>query len=236
MQKILTTLLAWLAAAPALAVSADLLVYKVWEEGAEPYISRILVTPDHLRMDEGDDEGDFTLLDRRAGVVYNVSREDRSVLVMAPGEAPASLPSAVRLEVRDDPDPEAPRVGGVQPHRVELLADGESCGTLTVLPGRMPAALEGLRELRRVLARVQAASLAAAPPGVTGPCDRATAIQAPTWSLDHGLPLSERAPGRTQLLLDHEADSQVPDRLFRLPKDYRRIHLPTLTAGPGAPD
>ena len=236
MQKILTTLLAWLAAAPALAVSADLLVYKVWEEGAEPYISRILVTPDHLRMDEGDDEGDFTLLDRRAGVVYNVSREDRSVLVMAPGEAPPSPTPAARLEVRDEPDPEAPRVGGVQPHRVELLADGESCGTLTVLPGRMPAALEGLRELRRVLARVQAASLAAAPPGVAGPCDRATALQAPTWSLDHGLPLSERAPGRTQLLLDHEADFQVPDRLFRLPKDYRRIHLPTLAAGPGAPD
>ncbi|RMG36744.1 MAG: UDP-2,3-diacylglucosamine hydrolase [Gammaproteobacteria bacterium] len=211
-----------------MAQSAALLVYKVWEKGSDPYISRILVTDDHVRLDEGSDGGDFTLLDRKAGVIYNVSPDDRSILVMAPEAGEPRREEALVLSMTDEPDEEAPKVAGKIPHRLELLANGERCATLTVVPGLMEPALEGLRDFRRVLARVQAASMAAMPQEMQTACELAMLVQAPTRSLDHGLPLSEESAGRVQLLLDYETAFDADGVLFELPKDYRRIRMSDL--------
>lgn len=230
MQRLITWLLL-LAVTPAFAESAALLVYKVWEQGGDPYISRILVTPTHVRLDEGQDTGDYTLLDRAAGVVYNVSAEDHSVLVMAPGEVSPPAQPALMLDATDEPDTQAPKVAGRTPHRVELLANGERCTTLTVLPDTMEAALAGLRDLRRVLARVQARSLAAMPQDLQTACELASTVYAPTRALDHGLPLSEQSPGRVQVLLDYMPDFEVDGGLFGVPSGYQRIEMSELSAG-----
>ena len=91
MRKIVMTLLLFASAASASAQQASLLVYRVWEEGIDPYISRILVTPDYLRLDEGEGSDGFTLFDRQQEIIYSVSLEERSVLVidhtdMVPGD------------------------------------------------------------------------------------------------------------------------------------------------------
>lgn len=229
MQKVLTFLLV-LWAGQSLAQSAALLVYKVWEQGSDPYISRILVTADHVRLDEGESQGGFTLFDRKAGIIYNVSSADRNVLVMTPGDADPKKEQALILSETDRPDEKIPKVAGKVPHRVELLANGERCTTLTVVPGLMEPALEGLRDLRRVLARIEAVSMAAAPQKMQAACELAMLVQAPTRTLDHGLPLSEESEGRAQLLLDYEAQFEVDPSLFEVPKDYRRIDMSTLAS------
>ena len=58
---------------------ASLLVYKVWEKETPAYITRILVTEKYVRLDDGNDNGDFTLFDRKNKAVYNVSKEDKIV-------------------------------------------------------------------------------------------------------------------------------------------------------------
>lgn len=229
MQKVLMfVLLVW--AGQSFAQSAALLVYKVWEQGSDPYISRILVTADHVRLDEGESRGDFTLLDRKGGIIYNVSAADRNVLVMAPGDTNPEKEQALILSETDRPDEKIPKVAGKVPHRVELLANGERCTTLTVVPGLMESALEGLRDFRRVLSRIQAVSLAAMPQEMQTACELAMLVQAPTRSLDHGLPLSEESEGRVQLLLDYEAQFEVDPSLFVVPEDYRRIDMSTLAS------
>ena len=67
MQKILSGLAALLLVGAASAQPASLLVYRVAEQGGEPYSSRIIVTPDFLRLDEGSDDASYTLFDRRQG-------------------------------------------------------------------------------------------------------------------------------------------------------------------------
>ncbi len=230
MQKLIPWLLS-LAVASVSAEPAALLVYKVWEQGTDPYISRILVTSGHVRLDEGQDSGDFTLFDRAAGVVYSVSAEDHSVLVMAPDDTALPQQPALLLDATDEPDTEAPKVAGQTPHRVELLANGERCTTLTVLPDVMESALAGLRDMRRVLARVQARSLEAMPQEFQTACELASIVYAPTRSLDHGLPLSEQSPGRVQVLLDYVADYQADAGLFQLPQGYERIEMSALAGG-----
>src|SRR5512139_3544337 len=72
----------------ALAADMTVLRYVDQDPGGPPYASRILVTPDFMRMDSGEDEGDFTLLDRRQRRVINVSRDSGLAMVFAPGSLP----------------------------------------------------------------------------------------------------------------------------------------------------
>ena len=230
MQKVLIALLALSASSSALAADAALLVYKVWEQGAEPYITRMLITDAHVRLDEGQDQADYTLFDRDAGIIYNVSFEDQSVLVIEPELEQLPAASGLIFSENDAEDAVAPLVGGVRPHNVELLANGESCSKLVTLPGLMEPALKGLREFKQVLARVQAAGLAARPEQLQTPCDLAMNVHAATRTVDFGLPIREQSEGRAQALLDYAAVHAVDDALFRVPEDFNRQVMPQLPA------
>jgi len=111
------------------AIDADMLIYDVEEEGAAPYEWRILVTPDYLRIDEGQDESAaYTLFDRRSGVLYNLDPEDRTMVVIDPPRGPLSAaPIPLALTTQTAPDPQLPPVQGVRPHHVRLLVNGRVC-------------------------------------------------------------------------------------------------------------
>lgn len=230
MQKILMTLLLLPFTVAASAQQASLLVYQVWEEGIDPYISRILVTPDYLRLDEGDASDGYTLFDRRQEIIYSVSLEERSVLVidhtdMVPGDNAGLI---LQEQVTEDPD--APAVAGKRPKRVRLLANGELCAELTVIDGVMEDAVAALAEMKIALARVQAATLDATPLNMRNPCDLASNIYAPDRHLQFGLPVQERATGRSQSLVDFSDDFDAADALFEIPSDFGRRPMLTPAA------
>lgn len=220
-------LLVYLAAAEAWAGNpAGLLVYKVWEPGLEPYIGRILVTPAHVRMDEGMDHGDFTLFDRRQGVIRNVSVEDQSVLVM---RAAGGLPEpAKKLELSEktEMDPDAPRVAGKQPQRRWLYTNGEACRELVTIQGVMTDAVAGLAEFRRALAKIQFPTM----PAESSLCEQSEFVYASDRSLGFGLPLRDSYLGKTQVLLDFDQEYDAAPELFLVPASYREISMPGLSS------
>lgn len=222
MQKILTATVLIAASFGAVAEPASMLVYQVWEKGVEPYISRVLVTADYVRLDEGDDAGDYTLFDRQQEIIYNVQMGDRSVLVMNVDQPLPDASGSLVLQDQVEVDDQAPRVAGVQPKNVRLLANGELCSEMVVIEGVMEDALEGLRELKLSLARIQSATLEAVPLDMRTPCDLAANVYAADRSLGFGLPLQERSEGRSQSLVDFVPDHEAGDALFRLPADFSR--------------
>ena len=70
------------AAAQPATVTGSVLVWQEQEPGIAPYPNRMLITADHLRSDDGEDDGDYLLFDRRAGILYTVSHDRRTLLVM----------------------------------------------------------------------------------------------------------------------------------------------------------
>jgi len=216
MQKILMMALLSALAAGAAAESASLLVYRVWEQGTDPYVSRVIVTDDYLRLDEGADDGGYTLFDRQQEILYNVSPDDRSVLVMEQQGPGLILQEEVKV------DTQAPTVAGQQPKNVRLLANGELCAELVVIEGVMQDAVDALSELKLALARIQAATLQAMPIDMRTPCDLAANVYAADRSLRFGLPLQERSEGRSQSLVDFRPDFEVDEGLLTLPQDFDR--------------
>jgi hypothetical protein len=236
MQKVLSTTFKALilgaglcASVQAASQTSALLVYRVWEPGLDPYISRILVTPEYLRIDEGEGTKDYTLFDRDQEIIYNVSYDDRAALVMNPPLSDLKQPSDLKLDQRVSSDPKAPKISGLTPQHVSLLANGKVCREMVTVPGLMPDAMEALRDFQAVLARVQAATLGNMQKGMESPCDLAENVYAPLRQLDHGLPIQERTPHRSRSLVDFVTDHQVDDSLFTIPKDYDRAPMPGLS-------
>ena len=222
MQKILTSMVLLALSATATAAPAAMLVYQVWEEGADAYVSRVMVTEDYVRLDEGSDAGGYTLFDRQQEILYNVQIEDRSILVMnSDAPMPESNPGLI-LQEEVEVDEAAPRVAGAQPTQVRLLANGELCSEMVVVEGVMEDALEGLRELKLSLARIQSSTLDATPLSMRTPCDLAANLYAADRPLNFGLPLQERSAGRSQSLVDFSPDYDADDALFQLPADFSR--------------
>ena len=84
MQKIAFSFLLVCLSGLAAAKPADLLVYKVFEKGTEPYISRILITDQHIRLDEGAEQGNFTLYNRAEKTVYSIESTGKTILKLKP--------------------------------------------------------------------------------------------------------------------------------------------------------
>lgn len=206
---------------------AGLLVYKVWESGLDPYISRILVTPQHVRLDEGQEQGGFTLFQRKQGTIYNVSHEDETVLIM-PASKIAPTPEVVlQLSEKLELDSAAPLVAGRQPRQLDLFSNGELCRALVTIEGVMDDALVALAEFRRALAQLQIATLSNATPTV---CEQSEFLYASDRSLKFGLPLSDSYMGKRQLLMDFKQHYTVAPELFLVPNSYREISIPGLSA------
>jgi hypothetical protein len=219
-----------LLAATARADTASMLLYRVWESGGEPYLNRVLVTPTHVRMDPGERGLGYTLFDREQDVIYNVSDDDRSVLVIAPTTVPGEVPASLRLSETVSAQPDAGPVDGQQPRSVRLDVNGETCREVLAVESVMPEALEGVRELNTVMARMQAVVLPRVPAAYRSDCDLAELVYAPTRWLAFGLPVEERFGERRQVLLHHETATEVDGGLFAVPADYRRMAMPGLAA------
>lgn len=228
MQRVMGVLLL-LAAGAVAAQQVDLLVYRVKEEGLEPYVSRILVSDAFVRIDEGEGSVDgYTLYNRVSHRIYNVDPEDESVLELDPPLKQPAPPKSLILDQSLSRTPRAPAVGERAPWKLELRANGRLCRTLQVVEGLMPRAVQGLRELRLALARLQGEP----EPGESlTPCELAEYVYAPARSLDHGLPLVDVMQGKRQLLIDFDPAFEAPDSLFQVPPSYRRVVPPPLSGG-----
>lgn len=207
----------------AAAQPAALLVYQLAEPGLTPYPSRVVVSEQWLRMDDGADGGDFVLFDRAQRRVHAVSHGERTVLEI--GARPVTAEPPIPLERSEElvsADTPPPPLAGREPVRYRLHANGERCLDLVAVPGLLEQATAALGEYQQALAGEHARLLPYLPADQFRPCDLALNIFAPRWPYRFGLPiLSHDDQGRSRLLLTFDAAFDAPDELFTLPAGYR---------------
>jgi len=227
MRKLIPLLFLLMFDGEVLAQEVDLLVYRVKERDAPAYISRILVSDAYVRIDEGENSPNgYTLYNRVSHRIYNVDPEEETVLVLQPPVEQPVAPGKFHLEERLVADPAAPPLSGHPPRQLGLWAEGKHCRTLQVVEGLMPRAVQGLRELRLALARLQGQGPANE---MQDPCDLAEYLYAPARHLGHGLPLADVMAGKRQVLVDFDPAFEAPDELFQVPAEYERVVPPLLT-------
>lgn len=199
------------------AQAADMTVLRYVDQdpGDPPYLTRMLVTPDFMRMDSGEDEGDFTLLDRRRRMVINVMRDSKLAMVFSPGTLP---PKPAGWNPRLEVHPAAP---GTQ--RFSLMLKDVVCSEGVASRAAAPDAARAMAELKSVLTGVQHRVWKASPHEMQHDCDLANLVWTSGATLELGLPLQEREfSGRTR---QFESESRQPlqRELFRVPDGMTTI-------------
>jgi hypothetical protein len=193
------------------------------EPGGEPYPVRMLVTEKFLRIEDGDGQDGFVLLDRAARTLYSVNHAARTTLVVR--AEPVKLAAPARFEHKAERDPAAlPDVGGEKVVHYRLLTNGENCFEVYAADGLLPQALAALREYHETLAGEQAAMQANIPAAFQSACDLADHVFLPARHLAHGFPVRQvNRAGRVRQLIDYKTGVPVDAKLLQLPKDYKQI-------------
>lgn len=217
-----TVALVYSAALHAADVDSVMLLYQAQEPGVGSYPSRILVTERYVRMDDGVDDGDYLVFDRKTHLISSVTHDDQTVFEIPPRKVtqPAPMPLHIRTEevaVKQD----APQVEGKAPHHRQLYVNDTLCYSVVTVPGLMNDAVAALRDFRQVLAGEHAKTLPRIPADMQEPCDLALNTYHPDWQLKFGLPLQEwDEKGNRQILMDYKQGFKVDEKLFTLPDGY----------------
>ncbi len=203
-----------------------LLLYEEHESGVEPYRTRIIVTPQWVRMDDGSPAGDYLLYDRWERVIYSVAHEDRSILVIPYRKVEGEPPLPLRIDATLERGKSFPAVEGVEPRHYRLLVNDRVCSQVVAAKGLLPGAVAALREFRRTLAGQHAENLGKTPVEMLDPCFLSIHVYAPGRNLQYGLPLEEwDDSGYGRSLVDYRRDYVADPRLFQLPEGYLRQTL-----------
>lgn len=204
--------------AQATAPTMSELNYQDADPGAAPYRTRILVTPDYLRMDAGDDKGDFALLNRANGELLNVIRSERRAYRYQTRKIVLAKPQPWKI---------TQIVKQLAPTTRQFIwsVNGKPCGQITAAVTLLPDTARALQQYWRALVPSQSQTWQHTPAELRNECDLARYVFEIPRLFQYGLPLEDIASdGRTR---HYESDRQVPLQmdLFRVPKDYQLIKL-----------
>ncbi len=200
---------------------ATVVWFQEQEAGIAPYPVRYIVTPDFMRSDDGRDDGDFLLFDRRRGKIYSVVREERRVLEVDGKGAPPEKPGSLQFKVRQHSATQAPKIAGAAPLEVELSAGGEICRTALVAPGFLEPVRLALQEFALALAVQQQRTLAHTPEPLQTPCFLSRYLYATDFQLSRGMLLADwNSDGERRQLTGFEAAVPVDEKLFVVPVGF----------------
>ncbi len=204
------------------AAEGSLLIYQQQEAGVEPYNTRIIVTKDYLRMDDGADEGDYLLYDRKQHRISSVTHDDETVFEIPPRKVKQKPPMKLQRRSSEIKMDKPPMIGKEKPHHHQLLVNDKACYNVIAVKGLLPDVRQVLIDFRTTLSGEHAKLLPRLPADQQEPCDLVRNIFYPGWQLEFGLPIQEwDEQGRGQILVDYKATIPLDDKLFTLPQGYR---------------
>lgn len=198
------------------------LTYMDQEATGGGYVTRYLVTERYLRLDFGRDREDYVLFDRKEKRAYNISHEQKEVLMFEPGAIEIKPPK--EWKIKDD----------ILENRnsqklVDLMVNDKVCARITATERFLPDVAKALLEFQEVMAATHAATYLVTPADQRDDCDLARLILAPQRWFQYGMPYDElRSNGFSRRLLNYQADTAIRPKAFEIPENYRVVRFKDL--------
>ena len=204
---------------------ATLLMFEDQDSLNEPaYMTRLLLTKDYLRMDDGDDHGDFALLDRKDGTIFSVSHEEQRTLVIRLQPVISAPPMPLRHDIEELDAGGVPDVGGNKVSRYFMFTNGTRCMEVYAVKGFYDDVNLALAAFAKTLAGQHAKGLEMTPGDATSACDLANNIFLPDRHLSKGFPIRQKDfSGRSRHLVTIKDDVKIDSSMFELPIGYERF-------------
>lgn len=243
---LLTVLLVLSAAISAQTKKQDFEVYKLSyierEPGTDEYEVTMLISSRYIRVDEEGESSGFIVYDDKDKVIYSVSHDDQSVLVIKEHVfSAADLPVKPKIEYL--PLADAPMVSGkavfnyrvyISENNSEGESDGQSESEETCLEVQLVENL--LPEVRTILQNYQKVVSGQQVKLVD---NKITELQTACYYIDQiyntgayyekGLPVQEWHSNERSKILTGYSKVSVASNKFKIPENYRRFSIDTKT-------
>ena len=209
------------------AAPGNLLIMMERSEGQPTFTTRIFVNEGYMHMSDNRSPADFMLFNRKERTIYNVTSEDKTILVVR--DKPVDIDSPIDLDYQEESQPSAaiPKINGREATHYKYTANGKHCYDSVVMPKDfMPDVLEAMREFREVLAGEHATTVDRTPKELLDACDLSVNIFYATKHMEHGLPIREwDRHGYQRFLKDYRENLAATEGTFDLPKDFERYSI-----------
>ena len=205
------------------------------EPDVDPYQTRLIITPDYMRFDDGEGGTDYLLFDRRQKTIYSVVQSSKSITVITSEPGDVKPPFDLKLSNKTVDDiKDAPTMEGIKPQHRVYLSGEQVCFDVLSVPGFLPAYNEAMMEFNTVLANDAALTLNNMPADMHNGCSLGKDIFAPNRHLQAGFPIQLWSPdGFQSVLLDFKKDYVADKTLFELPSSYSRLNIREIRASLG---
>ena len=197
------------------------------EQYVEPYHTRIIVTPEFLRYDDGEGAGDYVLLDRKKNVIYSVNVEDETV--MAVHEKKSDTRPPFKLDVKLEKVGEltdAPAINNQKAVQYKVVVNGRTCYNMATIKDLMPEAMQAFQQFARLSASDGRFTFGTIPADMHDACEMTMTTFFPVIHLQSGFPVMEWGRSRqlTKRLVDYDLHYHPDPSLFVLPDEKKFQH------------
>ncbi len=203
-----------------------MLMYQESEPGMEPYMTRVLVNKQFMRLDDGVDQSNFTLYDRKQNVIYTVSHENQTIMQVQSVNSKHKIERKLSLDAKKLDDASLPAIEGKQPIHYQLQVNDKTCADVYVIKGLHEEAMLAMAEFKRILASIHLSTINNTPADMQDECFLAHDVLSPSRSMQFGFPILEQgADGVSRLLVDYDRAYKAASDVFSLPPNYRLINM-----------
>lgn len=205
-------------------ISSTVVIYQDVEKGIEPYITRFIINKEFMRIDDGKPNTGYVLLNRKKDIIYSVSLENESILLIAKKLLKLKKPADLSPQVLIHKNPSKLKLEGKQAHEFEVQVGGKHCRSNIVVNGVLPEFVAALKQYRSILANQHAQNLFKTPVNMRDKCFMSYDIYHHGLHTSRGLVLrSWDNKGKQSMLRDYKRNQTVSEQLFTLPKKYSRF-------------
>jgi hypothetical protein len=198
-------------------------------EGGEVQ-ARYVMDEVYLRLDDGRDDADFALFDRKNGRLYSVNQASQTIMVIEPRVLALSKEvSELKLTIEALAQDDLPFLQGQQAQAFQTRLATGVCERVVALPGVFERDLGMFKAYRALLAEHQRAVIGITPETLRNPCVTSATTLNAMAQFSQGFPIRyERADGEARHLIDFRLAHTVSSSLFALPKSYQVFDLLTI--------
>ena len=198
------------------------------EQEAEipPYKTRMIITDNFLRIDDGPESKDFILFDRKARKISSISYENKRIFEIPFRKITLTKPKNLKWEHKEIDAKNAPTIKDIVPTGHSFTANQQTCLQTMSAKGLLEKARIALVEYQTVLSGEHAANFAKTPEDQRSACGNALNIFHSTDSLKYGFPVIEwDSVGHRRQLSNYTENTTVSPELFKIPEGFESFSL-----------
>ena len=203
------------------------------EPGVEPYQTRLIVTKDFARYDDGEGSADFVLFDRKKNIIYSTNSGEQTVMSVSVKEKQVTPPFELKDTVKNlGMLEDAPKIQGVMAQHYQFMTNDTLCYEVVAVKGLMPDVVEAMKAFQNILQSDSKVTFHTIPADMHDACNMSMSTFAAGRHLQYGFPIQEWTPdGTGRALMDFDDNYKADKKLFELPKNYRQYSVQDFREG-----